>query len=76
MQLSEKGKTFSQFFVPNLESTSNFKYFQKKMFVIANVFPKLQTVKTLVRPLSKTRRLRTRFGSQHVKASQIFAKSP
>ena len=30
MQLSEKRKTFSQFFVPFLESTSNFKYFEKK----------------------------------------------
>ena len=30
MQLSEKRKTFSQFFVPFLESTSNFKRFQKK----------------------------------------------
>ena len=29
MQLSEKRKTFSEFFVPFLESTSNFKYFQK-----------------------------------------------
>ena len=30
MQLSEKQKTFSEFFVPFLESTSNFKHFQKK----------------------------------------------
>ena len=30
MQLSEKRKTFSQFFVPFLESTSNFKHFEKK----------------------------------------------
>ena len=37
------------------------------MIVIANVFPKLQTVKILVRPLSKKRRFRTRFDSQHVK---------
>ena len=29
MQLSEKRKTFSQFFVPFLESTSNFKDFEK-----------------------------------------------
>ena len=29
MQLSEKLKTFSEFFVPLLESTSNFKYFEK-----------------------------------------------
>ena len=30
MQLSEKLKTFSQFFLPFLESTSNFKHFEKK----------------------------------------------
>ena len=30
MQLSEKRKTFSQFFVPFLESTSNFERFQRK----------------------------------------------
>ena len=46
------------------------------MIVIGNVFPKLQTVKILVRPMSKKRRFRTRFDSQHAKASQILAKSP
>ena len=46
------------------------------MLVIANVFAELQTVNILVRPLSKKRRFRTRFDSQHVKASQILAKSP
>ena len=35
----------------------------KKIIVIANVFLKLQTVKNSVRPLSKTRRFRTRFDS-------------
>ena len=30
MQLSEKRKTFSQFFLPFLESTPNFKRFEKK----------------------------------------------
>ena len=39
------------------------------MIVIVNVFPKLQTVKILVRPLSKKRRFRIRFDSQRVKAS-------
>ena len=46
------------------------------MNVIANGFPKLQTVKILVRPLSKKRRFRIRFDSQRVKASQQLAKSP
>ena len=43
---------------------------------MANVFPKLRTVTHLVRPLSKKRRFRTYFDSQHVKAFQILAKSP
>ena len=33
-------------------------------------------MKILVRPLSKNRGFRTRFDSQHVKASQMLAKSP
>ena len=30
MQLSQKRKTFSEFFLPFLESTSNFKHFERK----------------------------------------------
>ena len=30
MQLSEKRKTFPQFFVPYVESTSNFEHFERK----------------------------------------------
>ena len=41
MQLSEKPKTFSQFFVPCLKSTSIFKHFDKNMIVITNIFPNL-----------------------------------
>ena len=48
---------------------------KKNMIVIANLFPKLKTVKKLVGPLSKKSRFRTCFGSQHVKVSQILAKS-
>ena len=46
------------------------------MIVTAMVFPKLQTVEILFRPLSKKHHFRTRFDSEHVKASQILAKSP
>ena len=49
--------------------------FKKKKIVIANVFWKLQTVKDLVRQLSKKRRLRTSFDSQHVKGFQTLVKS-
>ena len=46
------------------------------MIIKANVFPNLQTVKNLLRDLSKKRRFGTRLDSQHVKASQILVKSP
>ena len=76
MQLSEKRKTFSKFFLPFPESTSNFKSFKTRTIVIANIFPKLQTVKKFVRNFSKEQRFRTGFGSQHVKSYQMVAKSP
>ena len=48
---------------------------KKKKIVIAYVFPKLQNVKDLVRPLSKKQCLRTSLESQHVKASETIVKS-
>ena len=47
---------------------------KEKMILIANVFPKLHTVKNLARGLSKKHRFRERFDSEHVKESQILAK--
>ena len=76
MQLSGEEKTFFNFLFHfwNLHQISNI--FKKKMIFLANVFPKLQTVKILVRPLFKNGHFRKRFDSQHEKASQILAKSP
>ena len=68
MQLSEREKTFSSFFVPFLESTSHFKHFEKNMLVTANVFRKLQTMKISVRPPAKKRRFRKRFEKEHANA--------
>ena len=49
MQLSKIRKTFSELFVPFLESTSNFlNILKKRVILIGNVFPKLQTVKVLL----------------------------
>ena len=70
MQLSQKQKNnFSKFFGPFQESTSNFDALKKKMIVIGYVFPELQTVKNLLRPLFQKRCFRTSFDNQHVKAS-------
>ena len=60
-QLPQNLKIFSQFFVGFLEST--------KIMFIANVFPKLQTVKNFLRPLCKKRLFGTRFHTQHDKVS-------
>ena len=45
------------------------------MIVIATLVRKLQTVKELVRPLSKKHRFRGPFQSQHLKVSQTLVKS-
>ena len=47
--LSQKQKTFSQFFSPFLKSTLNFECFQKKMTLIVDVFPKLPSPKKVIR---------------------------
>ena len=44
------------------------------MIVIANVFPKLQTVKFLFKPLPKKLHFKTSFDSQYIKGSQTLVK--
>ena len=76
MQLSWNEKFFINFLFHfrNLHYILNI--LKDKMIVVANVFPKLQTVEILVISLSEKCRFRTRFDSQHVKASQVLPKSP
>ena len=64
MQIPEKRKTFPKFFIPFLESPSNFEHFGKKMMVIANVVPNFQTVKNFVTTLHKKGRFGTRLDSR------------
>ena len=47
--LFQKQKTFSQFSSAFLKSTLNFDYFQKKVTLIADVFPKLPLPKKVIR---------------------------
>ena len=47
--LSQKQKTFSEFFSPFLKSTLNFEHFEKKMTLIADVFPKLPSPKIVIK---------------------------
>ena len=76
MKLSGKQKRFPHFLCDFWNLHQILKFLKKKMIFIANVFPKLQTVKSLVRPLYKKGRFRTRLDTQHVNASQILANSP
>ena len=46
--LSQKQKTFSQFFSAFLKSTLNFEHFRKKINLIADIFPKLPSTKIVV----------------------------
>ena len=71
-----KNEKFSLTFLFNLWSLHQLlNIFLKKKIVMAIVFPKLQTVKDLVRPFSKKCSFRTSFDSQHVKQSQTLVKS-
>ena len=47
--LSQKQNIFSEFFSEFFESALNFEHFQKKMTLMAYVFPKLLTTKNVHR---------------------------
>ena len=49
MHLSQKQNVFSEFFSAFLESELNLEPFQKKITLIADVFPKLPTTKNVLR---------------------------
>ena len=49
IHLSQKSKIFSDIFSTFFEFALNFEHFQKKMTVIAYVFPKLATTKDVLR---------------------------
>ena len=69
MQVSEKRKTFSEFFVLLLESASNFKHFEKGDDGHSSYVSEIQTVKNFTTPLCKKRRFGRRLDSRHVKVS-------
>ena len=75
MQLSQKQKTFSEFSSASLKSSLNFENFQKKkMTLIAEVFPRVQTPKNMVTSMSKKSRFKGSFGKQHGKRAQTLLK--
>ena len=76
MKLSQKRKLFVTFlfYLWNLHQILNI--LGKKMTSIANLFPRLQTVKSLIKPLSQNHRFTKSFDSQKIKGSQTLMKSP
>ena len=75
MHLSQKQKIFSQFFSAFLKSALNSEHFQKKMTLIAYVFPKLPTMKNLLRQMSKSFRFREPVDRRHGKWAEALIQS-
>ena len=71
MRLSKQRKSFSQVFVPFLESTLNFKHFEKKDDRHDRCVSEITESENLVRTFSKEPRFTTDFGSQHVNIDYI-----
>ena len=74
MEVTQKQKTFSQFFSAFLKSSENFEHFQKKMTLIDEVFPKLRTPKNKVRSMSIKSHYKGSFKKQHGKCAQTLLK--
>ena len=72
MHLSQKEKTFSQFFSAFFESSLNFEHFQQKTTVIAHVFPKLPTTKNVLRQMSKSSPFREPVDRRHGKWAEAL----
>ena len=68
-------KLFLIFFAAVLNLSLSFNFFFLKMIAIAYVIPKLQTVKDLVRQISKKPRFGTLFHSQNVERYQTLLES-
>ena len=72
IHLSQKQKIFSQFLSAFLKSALNSEHFQKKMTLIAYVFPKLPTTKNVLRQMSKSSRFRERLDRRHSKWAEAL----
>ena len=72
MHLSQKQKIFSRFFAAFFESALNFQHFEKKMTLIAYVFPKLPTTKNVLRQMSKSFRFREPLDRRHGKWAEAL----
>ena len=75
MHLCKKQKILSQFFSAFFESALNSEHFQKKMTLIAYVFPKLPTTKNLLKQMSKRSRFREPVDRRHGKWAEALIQS-
>ena len=75
IHLSRKQKCFSEFPCAFFESPLSFEHFQKKMTLIAYVFPKLPTTKNLLRQMSKSSRFREPVDRRHGKKAEALIQS-
>ena len=72
MHFSQNENIFSQFFSAFFESALNSEHFQKKMTLIAYVFPKLPTTKNVLIQMSKSSRFRERLDRRHSKWAEAL----
>ena len=75
MLLSQKPKIFAELFCAFFELVLNFEHFQKKMTLIAYVFPKLPTTKDVLRLMSKCSRLKGPLDRRHGKQAETLTLS-
>ena len=75
MHLPQKKKVFSQLFAAFFEFALNFGHFQRKMTLIAYVFPKLPTTKDVLREITKNSRLRGPLDMRHGKRTEALIQS-
>ena len=74
IHLSQKQKIFSEFFSAFFKSALNSEHFQKKMTLIAYVFPKLTTTEKVLRQMSKGSRFREPLDKRHGKRVEALIK--
>ena len=74
-QLSQKQKTFSQFFAAFLKFRLNFEYFETKYAPLTSCVSQITASENVVRKMSKKSFFRGPFDKQHGKRSQALFKS-
>ena len=75
MYLSQTQKISSEFFSAFFESALNSEHFQKKISLIAYVFPKLPTTENLLRQMSKSSSFREPVDRRHGKWAEALIQS-